>query len=89
MHTADDRAFYASLPDQIKAYRGFGPNNREGFNYSLNPHVAMCYAVHHGGDEGDYDTKILPKRDCFWVGYWSEQIIYVPGMGDVQDKVTA
>ncbi len=86
MHTADDRAFYANLPDQIKAYRGFGLYNREGFNYSLNLNVAMRFVAKHA-PFGDYDIKILPKRDCLWVGTWAEHIIYVPGMGDVQDKV--
>lgn len=75
-----DRITYRNLPDEIKAYRGYGAENREGFYYSLNPHVAMHFAAKRGGD---FEIKTFPKRDCFYIGGDLEEIIYVPGMGDL------
>lgn len=82
---AKDRDAYARLPEEIKAYRGFAPGHREGFNYTLNPHVAMFFAAMH--DDGECVVKLLPKRDCFFCGNWLKQIVYVPGLGDVQDSL--
>lgn len=75
----------AVLPDPIPCYRGHGPDNREGFHYSLNLRIAEVFAKPFGAD-GHVSHVFLPKRDCIWFGHISE-IVYVPGLGDVQEKV--
>jgi hypothetical protein len=75
----------AILPDPIPCYRGHGPDNREGFHYSLNLRIAEVFARPFG-TEGHVSHVFLPKRDCLWFGHIAE-VVYVPGLGDVLEKV--
>ncbi len=82
----DCLARYQRLPDRFTAYRGYGPDNEDGFYYSLNREAAASYAGQYGA-EGRVGTWTLPKRDCFYVGGRREEIIHIRGLGDVQDIV--
>jgi hypothetical protein len=82
----DHTGMLAVLPDPVPCYRGHGPDNREGFHYSLNRRIAEVFAKPHGV-EGHVSRVFLPKRDCVWFGAHVAEIVYVPGLGDVQEKV--
>jgi hypothetical protein len=81
------RMFYA-LPSPILCYRGYGlkRENRESFHFSLDPSVAYDYAQRYG-DEGHVYRIWLPKRDCVWFGGECVEIVHVPGLGDVREKM--
>lgn len=70
------RERHAAMPCTITAYRGHAPDKREGLYYTTERSIAEWFAGNI--EHGMVTTRVLQKKDCWYVGGPQSSVIYVP-----------
>jgi len=72
-----DRALWEQMPERFTCFRGHGPENRNGYFFSLSYSIAKGFANWHG-DAGQVQVCLFEKADCIFWGGTQQEVICVP-----------
>jgi hypothetical protein len=99
LRTPEHLAYHLAQPDVLTCYRAHRVGHATGLYYTLSYVVARAYANLWGEYPcvGQTDTSKredlivstfqIPKRDAFCIGCENNSVVWVPGMGDVQEDL--